>query len=32
MILLSYTMATIVVLTYLIVFILVITKKTDILK
>lgn len=32
MILLSYTMAAIVVLAYLIVFILVITKKTDILK
>lgn len=32
MILLSYIMATIVVLAYLIVFILVITKKTDILK
>lgn len=32
MILLSYTMTTIAVLAYLIVFILVITKKTDILK
>lgn len=32
MILLSYTMAAIAVLAYLIVFILVITKKTDILK
>lgn len=32
MILLSYTMATIAVLAYLIVLILVITKKTDILK
>lgn len=32
MILLSYTMAAIAVLSYLIVFILVITKKTDILK
>lgn len=32
MILISYTMATIAVLAYLIVFILVITKNTDILK
>lgn len=32
MILLSYTMATIVVLAYLIVFVLVIIKRTDILK